>query len=1149
MADTDITLTVGLDASGVDKQLNNLMKEVERQAGEAQKALDKISPNNEGPAPDITPTVDTKALDEARAHISALQTELEQLQSTLGAMTMRYFDQLVFSEEAAPQMEHVNELLEEARDLQEQLIETPGLESAEQRLQQIGEEVSTIISTLSSTGDVWEGSTQQINELQEQVNQLTVQVAQLEEELRQVPEDARRGSNETSRNVSLIEQMAEVTNGILQQAQSSARTLPRTFGSGINRILTSLKRMAATVVGIGLGVRGIQSIINKIRSATMAGFKEFAKGNKDFEKKTKKIKETWEKIQVAMAAVAEPIVSMIIPHIQALLDWILALLAQVSKLTAVIAGNNKYAQSIKKVGDAAKGANKQLAKFDELNNLTETGGPNYITQYAQLGPDEATIESWFEVGEKLSIALRDALRNIPWDDIQKEVASWSRKIAEFLNGFIRPDTFYEVGRTIAEAINTAIIAAYEFGNEFDFENFGTSLANIVKGWLENFDFELLADTIDTWVQGIWDTIKSFLFGKDGVFNEDGRNLLKEKAQEFFGHLDIKTVEIALLGFSVAALAPSVIASLTSAVQAVIPTLAIAIPVAIASFKLGEALSEYLDEKLGTDEVTGETNWYKFWEGIFDDLEVDVMVTAFEDKCSFTEFFERLEDDLDKDYEEYLNKDTSGMSWWQLFWHTLGTQPNDTDLEDYKDFYIGPFEKLWQSIFDETGFSDYVNNNDIHSFGDLFSQMFEDISTNADEATSSVSGFVNVVSGAKSKKIADSIQGWADKFKEVGDSAYDAGYVVGEDLRNQLDRFKTTVDENSEEVKIIVKNKVADIKTDISNKITDIKLKINEVKNDISGKASEIKNNISGKVAEIKTDINNKISEIKNSISTAINDATGKIAQLRNDAVNNVSDIRNNFLTAFTDIKNNIVSRFDEIRNNISGVVSTIKINVTTIVHDIKSNIQSLPTTISDTMNSIGTNLYNHFVAILTMCGSLLDGIYQGAVNMGNALLKMLPDLISKICATFQPLVDKLNDIGNKIEEATGVSIPDIPSTNNVNTPTSSIGGHSNTSNKTTNTVKKPSTINVTGHIRRGATGLVIPPNEPFLAMFGDQRSGTNVEAPLDTIKQAFEEVMMSAGFAGGGDLKVNLVVDGRVLANTIVKQNDLFKKSTGRSLI
>ena len=50
-----------------------------------------------------------------------------------------------------------------------------------------------------------------------------------------------------------------------------------------------------------------------------------------------------------------------------------------------------------------------------------------------------------------------------------------------------------------------------------------------------------------------------------------------------------------------------------------------------------------------------------------------------------------------------------------------------------------------------------------------------------------------------------------------------------------------------------------------------------------------------------------------------------------------------------------------------------------------------------------------------------------------------------------------------------------------------------------------------------AQGAVIPANREFLAVLGDQRSGTNVEAPLDTIKQAVAEVMedLQAGQMAG----------------------------------
>lgn len=53
------------------------------------------------------------------------------------------------------------------------------------------------------------------------------------------------------------------------------------------------------------------------------------------------------------------------------------------------------------------------------------------------------------------------------------------------------------------------------------------------------------------------------------------------------------------------------------------------------------------------------------------------------------------------------------------------------------------------------------------------------------------------------------------------------------------------------------------------------------------------------------------------------------------------------------------------------------------------------------------------------------------------------------------------------------------------------------------------------HIPRLAQGAVIPPNREFMAVLGDQKHGTNVEAPLETIQQAVAQTFanMSPQFA------------------------------------
>lgn len=75
-------------------------------------------------------------------------------------------------------------------------------------------------------------------------------------------------------------------------------------------------------------------------------------------------------------------------------------------------------------------------------------------------------------------------------------------------------------------------------------------------------------------------------------------------------------------------------------------------------------------------------------------------------------------------------------------------------------------------------------------------------------------------------------------------------------------------------------------------------------------------------------------------------------------------------------------------------------------------------------------------------------------------------------------------------------------------------------------------------IPRLAQGAVIPPNREFLAVLGDQKSGTNIEAPLETIKQAVAEVLATQG---SGDTVIKFTGDlaqlARVLKPVIEKED------------
>lgn len=80
-----------------------------------------------------------------------------------------------------------------------------------------------------------------------------------------------------------------------------------------------------------------------------------------------------------------------------------------------------------------------------------------------------------------------------------------------------------------------------------------------------------------------------------------------------------------------------------------------------------------------------------------------------------------------------------------------------------------------------------------------------------------------------------------------------------------------------------------------------------------------------------------------------------------------------------------------------------------------------------------------------------------------------------------------------------------------------------------------------------AQGAVIPPNREFLAVLGDQTSGTNIEAPASLIKQMVEEALAEAGASGEQEITINLttLLDGEV----VYKNQERIKARRGRRVV
>lgn len=85
-------------------------------------------------------------------------------------------------------------------------------------------------------------------------------------------------------------------------------------------------------------------------------------------------------------------------------------------------------------------------------------------------------------------------------------------------------------------------------------------------------------------------------------------------------------------------------------------------------------------------------------------------------------------------------------------------------------------------------------------------------------------------------------------------------------------------------------------------------------------------------------------------------------------------------------------------------------------------------------------------------------------------------------------------------------------------------------------------------IPRLAKGAVIPANREFLAVLGDQKQGVNIEAPLDTIVEAFN-IALANGNGARGNSTIVLEIDGREFGRAVIEQGNKESRRIGTRLV
>lgn len=287
-----------------------------------------------------------------------------------------------------------------------------------------------------------------------------------------------------------------------------------------------------------------------------------------------------------------------------------------------------------------------------------------------------------------------------------------------------------------------------------------------------------------------------------------------------------------------------------------------------------------------------------------------------------------------------------------------------------------------------------------------------------------------------------------------------------------------------------------------------------------------------------------IIDSKNQIRTALEDLMAGFSEITEYIKTKVSDIRDFFNQIYDEfwkpLFDNLTERMTElVRDHLAPMLSELgeffravgealmaiweeqfKPFVQWIIDNVLPTILPIINAIVNAvMNAVGSiaDLISGLLQVLTGLIDFLVGVFTGDWQKAwEGIKDVFKGIINSITSVLEGFINAAIDlinglIGSVNSITSSIGIPNIPTIPNVNIP-------------------------------KLATGAVIPPNAPFMAVLGDQRRGTNIETPEDLLRKVVRE---ESGSGNGGVLHAHLYLDGKEVLTSIIDMAKLEQTSTG----
>lgn len=376
----------------------------------------------------------------------------------------------------------------------------------------------------------------------------------------------------------LVRKHDELTNK-QEKASTGAKKIGNSYRSagshgesGLKKIMHGLKRLTL----LSVGVASVAALVNKVKSELSDSFDGYYNYSKSYRQTMDNFIASSSKMKNSLTSALAPAVETVMPYVVKLMDYITACANEISRFFAILSGKKTYtvgiasetsknigktSDAVSDIGDDADNATEsvkklqgQLAGFDEMevldfskNGLSsgkkgkkEKGGVSgseaSAPMFKEVALDGFDLSDMKDLGETLNHKLLNVLKNINWTKAYEGARNFGKGLANFLNGLISPELFYEVGKTIAGCLNTVLYAALSFAETFDWSNLGISIASSINGFFQNYDFKSLGKAVNTFMNGLLAALLGF------ADTLDWGSIFKA-FYDFFSQIEIKNIAL------------------------------------------------------------------------------------------------------------------------------------------------------------------------------------------------------------------------------------------------------------------------------------------------------------------------------------------------------------------------------------------------------------------------------------------------------------------------------------------------------------------------------------------------------------------------------------------------------------------------------